>query len=504
MKDERSRKLYDGITNIDDELVEEAQADRPRHSRTWLKWAALAACLLIVAVGALKLWPSLTPGTDPNPGGTQQESQGHQEPQPPPDIDQTHHQPTCIQLAGPAYPGVVPYPGENADSTAYELWENYIRSLRERPTGYKNGLDGYLTESTVQFLSGAGTENRVYSPLNVYMALAMLAEITDGDSRQQLLDLLGSDSIESLRKQAGAVFEASYRDDGLVTTVLSNSLWLRDDMTYSQTAADMLAEQYYAFTFRGEMGSDEYNKMLRDWLSSQTGGLLDDYIGDVELSPETVLALASTIYYKAGWADEFFEGGTSPDTFHAPGGDVERDFMHQTREGTVYRGNGFTAVSKHMREGGWMWLILPDEGTDVNAVLAGDMMPFLLNGGSSASQGYYNVHLSLPKFDVSSRMDLADGLRALGVTDVFDRTAADFTPITDAESVFVGKVEHAARVTVDEEGVEAAAYTVIPAPGAAPPGDEPEDYYFTLNRPFLFAITGIDGLPLFVGVVNQP
>ena len=501
MKDERSRKLYDGITNIDDELVEEAQADRPRHSRTWLKWAALAACLLIVAVGALKLWPSLTPGTDPNPGGTQQESQGHQEPQPPPDTIEPY-EPTCIQLAGPAYPGVVPYPGENADSTAYELWENYIRSLRERPTGYKNGLDGYLTESTVQFLSGAGTENRVYSPLNVYMALAMLAEITDGDSRQQLLDLLGSDSIESLRKQAGAVFEASYRDDGLVTTVLSNSLWLRDDMTYSQTAADMLAEQYYAFTFRGEMGSDEYNEMLRSWLSSQTGGMLDGYIGDVELSPETVLALASTIYYKAGWADEFFEGGTSPDTFHAPGGDVERDFMHQTREGTVYRGNGFTAVSKRMREGGWMWLILPDEGTDVNAVLAEDMMPFLLNGGSSASQGYYNVHLSLPKFDVSSRMDLADGLRALGVTDVFDRTAADFTPITDAESVFVGKVEHAARVTVDEEGVEAAAYTVID--GDAEPGDEPEDYYFTLNRPFLFAITGTDGLPLFVGVVNEP
>ena len=502
MKDERSRKLYDGITNIDDELVEEAQADKSRHSRTWLKWAALAACLVIVAVGAIKLWPSLTPGTDPNPGGTQQESQGHQEPQPPPDTIEPY-EPTCIQLAGPAYPGVVPYPGENADSTAYELWENYIRSLRERPTGYKNGLDGYLTESTAQFLSGAGTENRVYSPLNVYMALAMLAEITDGDSRQQLLDLLGSDSIESLRKQASAVFEASYRDDGLVTTVLSNSLWLRDDMTYSQTAADMLAEQYYAFTFRGEMGSDEYNEMLRSWLSSQTGGMLDGYIGDVELSPETVLALASTIYYKAGWADEFFEGGTSTDTFHAPGGDVERDFMHQTREGTVYRGNGFTAVSKRMREGGWMWLILPDEGTDVNAVLAGDMMPFLLNGGNSARLGYYNIHLSLPKFDVSSRMDLADGLRALGVTDVFGSTA-DFTPITDADGVFVGKVEHAARVTVDEEGVEAAAYTVMPVPGDAEHGDEPEDYYFTLNRPFLFAITGTDGLPLFVGVVNQP
>ena len=33
----------------------------------------------------------------------------------------------------------------------------------------------------------------------------------------------------------------------------------------------------------------------------------------------------------------------------------------------------------------------------------------------------------------------------------------------------------------------------------------PEDEIdFTLDKPFVFAITGIDGLPLFVGLVNQP
>ena len=34
------------------------------------------------------------------------------------------------------------------------------------------------------------------------------------------------------------------------------------------------------------------------------------------------------------------------------------------------------------------------------------------------------------------------------------------------------------------------------------PPDEEID--FILDKPFLFAITGYDGLPLFVGVVNQP
>ena len=56
---------------------------------------------------------------------------------------------------------------------------------------------------------------------------------------------------------------------------------------------------------------------------------------------------------------------------------------------------------------------------------------------------------------------------------------------------------------VDEEGCEAAAYTVIMTEcGAAMPPDDEVD--FTLDRPFLFAVTGDSDLPLFTGVVNQP
>ena len=55
---------------------------------------------------------------------------------------------------------------------------------------------------------------------------------------------------------------------------------------------------------------------------------------------------------------------------------------------------------------------------------------------------------------------------------------------------------------IDEEGCEAAAYTVISveAGAALPEAVVP----FTLDAPFVFAVTGVDGLPLFVGLVNQP
>ena len=106
---------------------------------------------------------------------------------------------------------------------------------------------------------------------------------------------------------------------------------------------------------------------------------------------------------------------------------------------------------------------------------------------------------------MSSDLELSAGLRALGLTDAFDPKCSDFTPLTrELEELFVSRVQHAARVKIDEEGCEAAAYTVILVAEAAFEEPEPEVIEFILDRPFLFVITNAGGLPLCVGVVNRP
>ncbi len=125
------------------------------------------------------------------------------------------------------------------------------------------------------------------------------------------------------------------------------------------------------------------------------------------------------------------------------------------------------------------------------------------NGSWSQTQ-QAEVDLSLPKFDVSSDLDLLDALAQLGMTDVQTPGAADFTPLTTANQLPLALTEakHAARVKIDEDGCEAAAYTILSVceTAAMPPEEIVE---FTLDEPFLFAITGADGLPLFAGIVNQ-
>ena len=414
----------------------------------------------------------------------------------------------AFALAEATYPECAPYPNEAKYSgakyeAAYDAWSANRRARNAAAASVDGALDDYVRAALPALLSGADGKNAVCSPVNVYMALSMLAEVTDGDTRAQILSLLGADSIKSLRKTAGNVWAANYQNDGAVTSILADSLWLSDSMDYNSNTLARLADSYHASAYRGEMGSEAFNEALRRWINEQTGGLLKDSADGLSLAPETVIALASTIYFRAKWGSEFSKSATADGVFHAPDGDVTHKFMHETMESTYYAADNFAAVGKYLEGSGTMWFLLPDEGVTPEALLSdGSAVDFFLSPESAESK-YMTIDLSVPKFDVSADTDLSGALRALGVTDVFDAGKADFSPLTDkADAIFLSQAKHAARVTIDEEGVVAAAYTVMVACGAALPPDERVE--FTLDRPFLFAVTGESGEILFAGIVNTP
>ncbi len=426
---------------------------------------------------------------------------------------------TSGAVAKADYPKTAQYPDEahftNANgqfdeagySKAYDAWWDGVRSRSER-TGYADGMDAFLEKSAKQFLSDAKNQNRIYSPLNVYMALGMLAELTNGNSRQQILDLLGSKDLESLRGQVSDLWNANYVNDGRTTSILAASLWMDQDVNYLPSTLQTLAKNYYASSYQGKMGSGAFNKELQNWLNEQTGGLLKQQASQMELNPQTVMALATTIYFRAKWKDEFLNADTKEDVFHADTADITCEFMHRNKfAGTCYEGERFRAVSQSLEGTGDMWLILPDQGVTPDELLNDPQaVKFFVSKDKYEWQDKKQVwvNLAVPKFDVSSMFELKDGLMALGVTDVFDAKASDFSPMTiDTDGLFVSRTDHAARVSVDEKGVEAAAYTVISADatGLLLADDEID---FILDRPFLFVVTGSDGLPLFTGIVNQP
>ena len=412
-------------------------------------------------------------------------------------------EPSTTQLAAPVEVSMPQYPREVNNDDWDAWWESYQEKTADMTD--PAAMTHWFTTSIPALMQDAGKENRVCSPLNIYMALSMLAAVTDGETRQQILDALGAESLDALQKQTAQLWTENSWDDGLVTSTLANSIWLRDGYSYNNETLKKLGKDYYASAFSGEMGSDAYNNMLRDWLNAHTGNLLTEQANGLKLDPNTVIALVSAIYYRAPWSDSFYDGATTQDVFHAPDSDVTAEFLHSSEYNTVYYGDGFSALGLSLQNSGRMWLLKPDEGTDASALLQNeDALGFLLANGEWSQTQRAIVNLSLPKFDVSSDLDILDTLAQLGITDVMDGGKSDFTPLTTADSALeLTQAKHAARVKIDEDGCEAAAYTVLAPEATAMMGPE-DEIDFTLDNPFVFAITGIDGLPLFVGLVNQP
>lgn len=500
-------RLNEALDQIRDAHITEA-ADYKKRKRPY--WLGAVAAVLAVAIAWTALWhgdqssaPDISlqdPVTTPAPTFTDPTAPIHNSPVQPDAPCEPVVTPLAGLVAQPVYPEQVTYPLLPDGGSWKEYYAQY-----DQPEDYADALDDFLRESIVSVLHDTNGKNKAYSPLNVYMALAMLAETAQGNSRQQILDLMSCDSIEALRTQTDHLWNAHYRADGASTSVLANSLWLDSSRPgYDRSTVDTLVQQYYASVFYGELGTDEMNAALRDWLDAQTGGLLTDATKDVKLSLDTVFALASTVYYRAKWLDGFSEERNTQDLFHTASGDTVVTYMHRTLKGRgLYQGDGYRAIALGLEDGSRMWLILPDEGSSPQELLAqGDCLDLIL--GDAPGYVTADVVLSLPKFDIASKQDLKAQLKDLGVTDVFSSRTADFSPLTgQSDGIYVDKVEHAARVAIDEEGVTAAAYTIIDAPTEGIP-KELEKIEFTLDRPFLFAITSQDDLPLFTGIVECP
>ncbi len=381
-------------------------------------------------------------------------------------------------------------------------WEAERELRNETVTQAKLGLGSFFADGSSQFLITENNENKIWSPVNAYIGLAMTAELTEGETRQQILDMLGAENTEVLRKQVSAVWESVYQDNSKEVCVLANSLWLEKGLQYNQESMDALGYHYYASVYQGDLGSNRTNKDIAAWINNNTGKFLKDATKGIELSQNTIMALYSTLYFQAKWTDEFFKSNNTEGVFHMQDGDTQAVYMNKKlNQMDYYWGENFSAVNLWLKNGCQMWFILPDEGMTTNDVLTdGTYMEMILSNEWENCK-YMKVNLSVPKFDVASTMDLSDGLKNMGATNVFDGNVSEFTNLTWDSPIWLTGANQSVRVQIDEEGVKAATYLEMPGAGAAQPPEEIID--FVLDRPFLFVITN-DSVPLFAGCVNNP
>jgi serpin B len=149
----------------------------------------------------------------------------------------------------------------------------------------------------------------------------------------------------------------------------------------------------------------------------------------------------------------------------------------------------------------WMVVVLPNEKDGLAAVEQG-LNATTLEGWWTTLQAAREetATLSLPKFKLNSRLDLANELEDMGIKSAFG-LGADFSGMTGNRDLFISRVVHQAYVDVNEQGTEAAAATSVGMAISA----VVRTVVLRVDHPFLFFIMERQtGSVLFLGRVTDP
>lgn len=385
-------------------------------------------------------------------------------------------------------------------------WKNWEEN--EVSEDFLRSFNGFGWKTASQLLKGQ-TDSMLYSPISLYYALALTAAGAEGNTADQLYALLGSDR-DTVNDQSGKLFRLLYTDNENTALTIANSIWMDSEVqgnpiTYSEDYKKTAVENFYSSLYTADFASKETGEAIGKWISEATRGKLTY---SPEVSQDTMMAIINTIYLKAHWSDEFYKDATQPDTFTRGDGTQEQaDFMHRVTSAYFCRGEGFTAAALSLRGDGVgeVIFVLPDEGVTIDQLLEGeDPFTAFVNARDSYrdwNKLWWEIHWSVPKFEYDSNLDIVETMKNLGVTDAFALETADFSGLSDMPAV-LSRIIQGTHIGMDEEGVEAAVYTVVEALAGSAAPRELEQVEMNLNRPFLYSITGYNGATLFTGTYS--
>ena len=358
-------------------------------------------------------------------------------------------------------------------------------------------LEAFTTHTASGVLENrAAGENAVYAPLSLYYALSLAAAGAAGDTRAELYDFLRTDDSDAARA-ACRDLALALQANPMCEMSMANSVWTAADVPFEKAYLDVARDDLLASAYEADFGTKEVDAAISSWIADKTGGLLAP---QVQTDADWLAALVSAMRFKGSWASAFDAEQTAEDVFHAAAGQTKARFMERTAEGSYLDGEGFTRASLYFNGGARMLFVLPDEGASPSDILADEALAAsaLFDADNADAEIAYRI----PQFSFDAELQLIDALRSMGLELPFsDR--ADFSAMTSAPA-YLSSIRHGACVSIDEEGAEAAAYTMAGVSAMSMPMPPDAHLDFVCDRPFLFAIVSPEGAPLFVGVVEDP
>jgi serpin B len=361
------------------------------------------------------------------------------------------------------------------------------------------------------------TGNLVVSPYGLSLSLTMLLAGSDGPTRDELLELLGTAAKQELplhTTQGQLQRWLSGGGAGGEQLDVAAAIFIQRDTDVLKDFLILLETQYQSEAKVVDFANQPATarKVINDWAAETTHGKIETVVAPDDITPQTRVMLASAVYFKGAWEHAFDRDETEKQPFYASAeSTVDCNLMHQREEfGYIHQDGVRLLVMPYRGRELSMVLILPDEKFGLSAVEERLNDETLAGWIAAADKNVVELPVWLPRFKFESGHDLESTLAPLGLKTAFDPNAADLSRIdgvrptsAGAGRLFVDQIWQQARIEVNEEGTEAAAVTTVTETETSKePSDPPR---FRADRPFLFLIReNANGLILFLGRVTDP
>ena len=206
----------------------------------------------------------------------------------------------------------------------------------------KPNEESIASDFSVQFLQLENEgKNMVYSPLSIKYALNMLSDGTNGNTKKQIEDVIGRQSL------------TKYNNIDEVLS-LANGVYIRD--TYykyvKEEYKNVLATKYNA-----QINYDSFNNAnnINNWIEKKTLGIIKNMLRDESVQdPDNKVLLINALAIDMEWKTPFVSNNTSGVNFYLEDGSSMKvtTMQLETSSDSVayYKDNDITAVMMDLKE----------------------------------------------------------------------------------------------------------------------------------------------------------
>ena len=336
-------------------------------------------------------------------------------------------------------------------------------------------------------------ENLLYAPFPAYVTLVQTMCDARQETKTEIMQVLRYDGEEdTLITQLASTISSIEKKDVLHS---ANSIWYHPDVHISSDLLNCFS-QLHVQQFQKDFQKENVTETSKQWLDEHLNRLDSPAL---PITKDCSMFYLSTLSFKDGWHTPFDQKHSDEQTFTTyDDKQVSTRFMHQTLDEIAYRNhNVYEAIALPFQNGCKMNIYLPKDAYQVEDILIIDA--HWLDPITTPTK---TISLSLPIFSHSQSGSMKSSLQTLGMKRAFSSDLAQFSSTDRGHSLAIGDILQGANISINEFGVEASSYEVLFYTTGIAQTTEP--ILMNVDHPFIYSITSKDGIPLFIGYVQDP